>query len=359
MKLDYSPLARQVAGLRKHFQGCVFACRDGVNWSYNMLLLVVMQPFFMAWLPLHCSDESATLDQAGDEIEQAECTRSWSIHFSFQLADITYSDVLESASASDTFYITGLSWKGFCKLESVDCLHLLSEAFEGVSLLPSTEKSTRVQTRQSSGSASASSDTTPAWMRMLDTFGTPHQNRIASASKGMSESASHGGGDAAGHDASTDDHTALALLGRTWRLSELVRRMKRLRLRSTLGNHFWEGLGSSSVQEERRMDIKAAAFETNVYQDHGSALSLLWRMRMYHLAQHWDEKGRPELYPLATLSEFTPPEDVVNPLLAANTRVKKRLQAIIRLTPDASLCEKIACITCQNDSFGVHGREEQ
>eukprot|EP00971_Amphidinium_carterae_P252542 5013892-Amphidinium_carterae.1 len=43
MKLDYSPLAKQVAGLRKHFQGCVFAVRNGVNWSYNMLLLVVMQ----------------------------------------------------------------------------------------------------------------------------------------------------------------------------------------------------------------------------------------------------------------------------------------------------------------------------
>eukprot|EP00971_Amphidinium_carterae_P194644 3862465-Amphidinium_carterae.2 len=69
--------------------------------------------------------------------------------------------------------------------------------------------------------------------------------------------------------------------------------------------------------------------------------------------------GRPELYPLASMSEFTPPEDVVNALMAGNTRVKKRLQAILRLTPDASLCAKIACIACQNESFDVHGREQK
>eukprot|EP00971_Amphidinium_carterae_P329424 6461862-Amphidinium_carterae.1 len=266
----------------------------------------------MAWLPLHCSEESAPLDEAGDEIEQAECTRSWALHFSFQLADITYSDVLESTSASDTFYITGLSWKGFSKLETVDCLHVLSEAFEGVSLLPSTEKSTRLQTRQSSGSASASSDTTPAWMRMLDTFGTPHQNRIASASNSISESATLGGGDAANPDTTSDDHTAVA-----WQTMETLRIGAQ---DDTLAfeEHFRESLLGGAWQQQRtgrdtygyqsvvkkhsvvsscaqRFGLSAsAAFETNVYQEHGTALSMLWRMRMYHLAQHWDEMGRPE-----------------------------------------------------------------
>eukprot|EP00971_Amphidinium_carterae_P351799 6492283-Amphidinium_carterae.4 len=362
LKLDYSALARQVAGLRKHFQGCVFACRNGVTWMYNMLVLVVMQPFFMAWLPLKCLSDSQTTSDETETANVCELFGSWCLQFSFELGDITYSDVLEHVSLRDAYYLTGLSWKGACMLETVDCMHALGDAFHGISLAQAPEKAQRTQTRQVSASACGSSDTTPAWMRMLDTFGTEHKNRSQSVDGGVAKPPHATGADASHGGAADLEDTCV-----TWQEIESLRQGAEDDS-PAFEEHFRESLLGGAWQQERtgrdtygyqsvakRNSVVAlcarrfglsssAAFETNVYNEHGCTLSLLWRMRMYELARHWDENGRPELFPLGSLNEFTPPEHLLKPLQDANSRVKKRLQAILRLSPDASMCAKNACI---------------
>eukprot|EP00971_Amphidinium_carterae_P201871 4005514-Amphidinium_carterae.1 len=84
----------------------------------------------------------------------------------------------------------------------------------------------------------------------------------------------------------------------------------------------------------------SAAFESNVYSESGPVLSRLWRLRMFHLARHWDSMGRPELFPLASLEPFETPEDMAEHLNKGTSRVVKRRQIIEGIVPAAVLCEK-------------------
>eukprot|EP00971_Amphidinium_carterae_P001916 38430-Amphidinium_carterae.3 len=173
-------------------------------------------------------------------------------------------------------------------------------------------------------------------MRMLDTFGTEHARRGESVGGGVAKTSHAIGADAAHGSADHLEDTSV-----TWQQIQGLRQGAEDDT-PAFEEHFCESLLGGAWQQERtgrdtygyqsvakrhsivalcakRFGLSAsAAFETNVYHEHGCTLSLLWRMRMYELARHWDENGRPELFPLASLNDFTPPEHLLNLLKDAN-----------------------------------------
>ena len=356
MPLEWCTLTRRLAQCRVELSHSVIACvRDGV-WHWYKYCLATLQPVQLVLIPLQELDLAMVGDPAKtiQDWRRQQC-QDFQQAWSYSHGEFECQDVFAELAVTDCYLVRQVVHQGPGILTTNSCLEPLGPFLQGREL----EKKLRSKAKAAPSAEEPAHKKQvlsglPAWMGV--THGSANREATSTASSSSGQNPDQIGTEGAA-DPSEPGVTEEVPLQEIWDTMDEARAAAPNDtdqiadcFREQLLGGAWQiqrtgrvvyGLQSVIKPNNAVHDVavkfrlpKSAAFEYNIYGEvPASHLSLLWRTRMFFLAEHWVCSGRPRIYPLDSLPQFLLPDALQQQVHSYKGRLAKRRDTILGLLP--------------------------